>query len=290
MKAKRFFLYANPSKPETILEAARFARILQDRGCHVHMDHWLHLQIASGHVSALSDLNPDFQALLCFGGDGTILRVLPTAAQAQVPVLGINMGYTGFLLESEPSELLAHMDQLLLGDYAIESRRMLRCSLPDGQSFLAMNEVMIGRGQNPGSLLIDVRANEDLVYTIHGDGILVSSPTGTTGYALSAGGPVIHPDLFCLALVPVCSHIMHQRPVILPETSIIHLQARAGKDRMAQLCLDGQIVLDLPSGDIVSVQAAEVSAQFIRFSKQKFLIRLHAKQMEWSNHVYGGTE
>lgn len=283
-----FFLSANPEKPETILAARDFARLCAGRNCDVLMDGWLHRQLGLGRLSSCADMSPDLTALVSFGGDGTLLRVIPHAVSKGIPILGVNMGHTGFLMEISPVSLPGALDRILDGDFFIFERAMLDCDINGAHRNLAVNEFVLTRGINPSSLVLDVTHNDELVYTIHGDGVLVATPTGTTGYTLSAGGPVIEPTVPCIVIVPVCSHIMNQRPIVLPDTGEVKVRARSSKSAAHQICIDGQIVYNLEEGSTTGIRKAAAAARFIRFQPQRFLTRLHDKQMEWSNNVYGG--
>lgn len=289
MSAKRFFLFANPEKPETIPSVEKLADTLMMKGCTAVLDDWLHDLVNIGEQKGKACLDASIDAVISIGGDGTLLRILPEAAARGIPVLGVNMGHTGFLLETDGEDFLTMMDALIQKKYLIEERLMLRCSVNGTFSALAINEVALTRGSDPISLVADVMAGDEKIYTIHGDGVLVSTPSGTTGYALSAGGPVVHPALDCLAVVPICSHIMHQRPVILPADTEVRLAVRAHHQKTHQISIDGQVVLDLSQDSVAVISKAEETAKFIRFRKQRFLTRLNEKQMEWSNHIYGGV-
>lgn len=288
MDAKWFYLYANPSKPQSIAAAKSMAAALTLKGCRFAAEGWLVEQLQAGVSACLDELDNHFSALLCMGGDGTMLRTIPFAARAGVPVLGINLGHTGFLMEAGPHQADAILEPLLLGQYTIQERMMLACQLNQQNETLVMNEVAITRGQVPSSLVIDCLADQERIYTVHGDGVLVSTPTGTTGYCLSAGGPVVHPALRCQVVVPICSHIMMQRPVVLPVESTIVLQVKGDNQAAHQISYDGQLVYNIQDDSQITIQTAAESAKFIRFEPQAFLTRLHTKQLEWSKHIYGG--
>lgn len=285
---QRFFLYANPGKPETIRAVSDFADLLINKGCEVLLDVWLFDLLHKGKKTSPDQLDNSVLAVVCFGGDGTILRILPYLAARHIPVLGVNMGHTGFLLQVSPDELDGVLDRLIAQDYEIKERAMLSCEINGQGTYLVMNEFALTRGQNPSSIVVDVQYEEERVFTIHGDGVLVSTPTGTTGYCLSAGGPVIFPGVPCHIVVPVCSHIMHQRPIILPQTGDIRLLVKANHGARHQISMDGQIVLDLDTESEVRITQASEAARFIHFSPEQFLTRLDYKQKKWSNHVYGG--
>ncbi len=285
---RNFFLFANPGKPETIPVVKQFALECENRGCKVFMEDWLHTLVGIGKAMDLPGIADQADAVVSFGGDGTLLRVLPEAAKGSIPVLGVNMGHTGFLLEISPDELVFALEEMMASRHRVYERAMLSCQL-NGLNRLVMNEVALTRGQSPASLVVGVWYQDELVYTIHGDGVLVSTPTGTTGYTLSAGGPIVAPFVPCQVITPICSHIMHQRPVVLPAQGTVRLVVRENRGAKYQLSLDGQKVFELDSSQEILISPAPVNARFIYFKPQRFLERLHIKQMEWSNHVYGGN-
>ena len=286
---RRFFLFANPGKPETFPVVAEFAGLCLAQGCQPLLESWLHDRINLGHPASLDQLD-GVDAIISFGGDGTLLRTVPQAARSGIPLLGVNLGHTGFLLEQDPGKLDEALHRLMADDFIIYERPLLSCQINGDAVRLALNEISLTRGQNPSSLVVDVFFEEELVYTIHGDGVLVASPTGTTGYALSAGGPIICPGVNCHAVVPICSHILHQRPMVLPDSGTISLQVRSNRGVPHQISLDGQTVLNLDTGSSIRIQKAGEAARFICFSKLCFIPRFHMKQKEWSDNVYGGKQ
>jgi NAD+ kinase len=287
---KCFFLYANPGKPETIPVVAAFAELLLKHNCDILLDTWLYEHLGIGRACKADNLDRSVHAAVSFGGDGTLLRILPWLAKNSVPVLGVNMGHTGFLLELEPGDLHGMVNRLITGDYDLQERLMLSCSIHGQGEFLVMNELALTRGQNPSSIVVDVTYQDERIYTIHGDGVLVSTPTGTTGYSLSAGGPVLHPDVPCRVVVPVCSHIMSQRPVVLPAHGEIRLAVCGKRALCHQISLDGQLVINQETNSQVTITSSAQPARFIQFSPQRFLTRLHQKQLAWGNNIYGGIK
>ncbi|HSK70038.1 MAG TPA: NAD(+)/NADH kinase [Candidatus Limnocylindria bacterium] len=288
MGQRTFFLFANPGKPESLGTVGAAARMVAEQGCRVLMDGWLHGRLGIGEPMGIADMPAEASAVIALGGDGTLLRALPAAAQKRVPVLGINVGHTGFLLEAAPDNLEDAIGRLLRGEYHVEERMMLRCQINGGRIELVMNEIALTRGQNPSSIVADVHADGERVFTIHGDGVLVSTPTGTTGYALSAGGPVVHPGVDCMTVVPISSHVMHHRPMVLPPQARIRLRVLNNRGSLHQVSMDGQIVMDLTTDTAIDVIRAPQTARFIRFGEERFLTRLTQKQTEWSNNRFGG--
>lgn len=277
-----YFLYANPQKPDTIQAAGELAKHLLGQGYAVMLDDWLYDLLKLGKRGSLKELE-GADAVISLGGDGTLLRTLPAAAKARVPVLGVNMGRIGFLLECDRQSLLCSLDRLHSRDYMIEERMMLRCSLTDEeQSFLVMNDVVLCRGGNPSSIIVDAYADDELVYSSHGDGMIVSTPTGSTGYCLAAGGPVVHPGMEALVILPICTHKAQQLPIVLERNVHIRLHAAQVPGRRHQIVLDGQTCFDRYGPAEVLIERAQERVRLIRFEEQHFFTRLRLKQAEWS--------
>lgn len=277
-----YFLFANPHKPETIVVARHLAEWLIGQDEQVMLDAWLHEIVGLGQSGDLSLLTQDTRAIISLGGDGTLLRVLPTAALHQIPVLGVNMGRVGFLLETNNAGLQTALTRIQAQDYTLEQRMMLRCQVNGGASQLFMNDVVLCRGANPSSIVVDAYVDEELVYATHGDGMIVSTATGSTGYCLSAGGPILHPSLHCMVLLPVCTHKAQQLPIVLQDDVHIRLKTDAVPGRTYQVVLDGQKTFDIQGAVEVTIKKATEKAQFIRFEPQQFFTRLRQKQTEWS--------
>lgn len=203
------------------------------------------------------------------GGDGTIMHVAKAAAPADCPVLGINGGHLGFLAGLERQELEA-LPRLLTGDYTLESRMLLEITVhkADGcHSFLAMNEAVVSRGSFSRLVDVQVTVNDRQVMTCHGDGIILATPTGSTAYSLSAGGPVVDPAVPCLLLTPICSHSLDSRSRLFPADTL--LTVRTG-DAEAFLTVDGEENLSLSAEDYVTVRRADRIARLIRLKEATF--------------------
>ena len=185
---QRFFLYANPGKPETIQAVSDFADLLINKGCEVLLDGWLFDLLHKGKKTSPDQLDNNVQAVVCFGGDGTILRILPYLAARYIPVLGVNMGHTGFLLQVSPDELDGVLDRFIAQDYEIKERAMLSCEINGQATYLVMNEFALTRGQNPSSIVVDVQYENERVFTIHGDGYWYPRPQARQGIACLRAG------------------------------------------------------------------------------------------------------
>lgn len=279
-----YFLFANPQKTETIAVARELASAIASAGEDVALDTWLHDELKIGVGLSLNELKGmDIDFIISLGGDGTLLRTLPTAARQKIPVLGINMGRVGFLLEVENMDLTLLVRRLRQRDFHLESRHMLSARVTGrDEEYLVMNDVVLCRGGNPSSIRVENYANDELVYVTDGDGVIVASATGSTGYCLSAGGPVLHPTLKNLVLLPICSHKAQQLPIVFDEHIQVSMKSNVSEGRTQQILFDGQTTLELPGTVEVQVRLSDSCVDFVRFSPQQFYTRLRFKQAEWS--------
>jgi NAD+ kinase len=206
------------------------------------------------------------ELLVVLGGDGTLLAVAREAGPAPVPILGVNQGSLGFLAEVAPEEVYGALERILDGDFETVSRMRFdveadRAGEPLGRH-LALNDAVITRSEL--SRVLDIEADIDgaPVATYHGDGLIVATPTGSTAYSLSAGGPILHPALDAIVLTPICPHTLSQRPIVLPPT--VRVEARVVlREGRAQLTVDGQAGLTLEHGDRITVRRSEHPAKFV---------------------------
>lgn len=282
MNGRLFFIYANPNKKNTILAAQALAKSFLRQGCRVGMQPWLYQHLRAGEAIDLAAAHDRAEAILSLGGDGTMLRAISLSVGKQIPVLGINMGHIGFLLETDAADLDALVERLLRRAYTVESRMMLSATVNGSQTYEITNDLTLLRGDNPSCIFVDAYAGDERIFKVHGDGVLVSTPTGTTGYALSAGGPIIHPSLDCVVVVPICSHVLHHRPVVLPSDVRITLHCKGDAGRVNQVLIDGQVSLNMQGEIDIALQKSPHQARFIRFEALRFLEKLHQKQTAWS--------
>ncbi len=225
--------------------------------------------------------------LFVFGGDGTMLRALDLYVKCDIPILGINMGRLGFLLETQVDELAQALDALVRGEYEIE-RRMMLCVEADldghAVSTFATNEVSISRGLCQRMIAMDVFVGDTLVDHYIADGVVIASPTGSTAYSLSAGGPIVSPDVPCFVLTPICPHSLQSRPIVLSagERVVLRLNMKEMREGI-QLSIDGQAVCQMLNQEQVSIRRSGHDALLIRFPKERnFFSLLKDKLSQWS--------
>lgn len=206
--------------------------------------------------------------IIVLGGDGTMLRAARISAPFKKPLLGINLGNLGFITEIEKGELSSFVDRLVLGDYEVEERMMLEAEVKHGgevvASFIGLNDGVI----TTVSRIINIAqyVNDKLVCRYRADGVVVATPTGSTAYSLSAGGPIAAPDMNVFIISPICPHSMHVRPVIAGEDSLVRMVVeRVGRSN-AYLTIDGQAEYELFEGDEVIFKKAQHSTRLIKLT------------------------
>jgi len=202
---------------------------------------------------------------------------------AGVPILGVNLGRLGFLAEVEPAAIEGALARVLDGSYLLEERMMLHAEVyRDGEQLLgcdAINDAFVGRGRTSRTVRVSVDVDEHYVMTQTADGIIVSTPTGSTAYCLSAGGPIVAPDVRCLIITPVAAHLAVARAIVIPSSRVLRL--RLIKGDAAVFTVDGQTDMDLVPGDEVRCTQSEVTAKFIRFGSDGYFYETVLRRLRW---------
>lgn len=233
-----------------------------------------HLRAAGVRVIAATDAHPSLPVdrvaedslpdaadlFIAIGGDGTMLYAARVAVGHDVPLLGINRGRLGFLTDVRPEEMQDSLNAVLRNEVTRESRLLLEAQVWRGgdllASSLALNDVVLGRRETGRMVDFETLVNGAFVNSHAGDGMIAATPTGSTAYALSCGGPIIHPTLDAIALVPVCPHTLSDRPVVLPADTEIEIQLTERPQANGEISCDGQFLCDLAAGDRLVVRAA----------------------------------
>lgn len=214
------------------------------------------------------------------GGDGTLLSTARAAAPFGIPVCGINMGQLGFLTEVEPSEVNQALDRLVAGQYSIEERLMLDASIfRQGKSIFvssAVNDVVVTKGGFARMIRLNLYIDGQLTANYPADGLIIATPTGSTGYSLSAGGPIVSPGLKVIVLTPICPHTLHSRSLIVAETEEIKVTVYATHQDIV-LTMDGQTVHALQPNDTIIVRRSRYRAKFIRFNRAGYYETVYTK-------------
>lgn len=216
---------------------------------------------------------PNIDCILVFGGDGTILRAKELALKTDAPILGINVGYLGFLSESTLPEIRASIRDLVAGKYKILSRMLIYCSVRRAGRIIlqqeALNDAVIYKGENPGLIRVKIYANGCYVFDTRCDGVVTSTPTGSTAYSLSAGGPILAPHMEAMVLSPLNPHLLTIRPMVFPASDRLLLRVH-GLSQPAWLQIDGSNSIALCENDELIVTASKRSVKFIKLTKRTF--------------------
>ena len=216
----------------------------------------------------------EFDMLIALGGDGTMLRAAHLCAPSDIPILGINIGRLGFLIQVEHKDSNTMLDHLLAGEAWIEKRMMMRVEQQRAGESLgvshALNEVAVSRGQFLRPIRLSVNVDSRLLTTYVADGLIASTPTGSTAYALAAGGPILPPDLRNILIVPIAPHLSVDRAVVLSEGSSVSILIQSDN---ALFSVDGQEPIVLAEGDHVDVHSSKYTASFVRFGDPNYFYR-----------------
>ena len=276
---KRIGLIVHGGRADAPAYAQRAVAALQGAGAQV----WAEREVAERlGLSALEDA-VSLDGLLSLGGDGTLLRAVQQAVRLDAPLMGVNLGRVGFLTETEPERLEAAARALVEGRFTLEERNLLRASrLRTGESFLALNDVVVSRGGYARLINLDAWSGEELVGHYIADGLVVATPTGSTGYSLSAGGPVIHPAVDCMIITPICAHSLQHRPVVVPGEERIRLALVCEEETAVVLQVDGQTRCMLQGGETILIHKAEETVRLVRLSPARFFPLVREKLTEWS--------
>lgn len=222
----------------------------------------------------------DVELAIILGGDGTLLGVARQLAPFHIPLVGINVGHLGFLTESEPSQLEPAVERIIKGDYLLEQRLMLEAFVyRDGQElarFTALNDAGIGKGSFARMVTVDVQVNDVFVDTYTGDGVIISTPTGSTAYSLSCGGPIVSPHLQVMLITPVCPHTLFSRPCVIDCSGVIRLTVHARHTDVG-LTVDGQEGTKLQNGDEIVIRKAPYETTLVRWPDREFFAVLRNK-------------
>ena len=218
--------------------------------------------------------------LIAFGGDGTILHLARTVALHSVPVLGVNLGSLGFMSELEVNEL-DRLRDLAQGRFTVESRMMLDVSvLREGRQVynnIALNDAVVSKGSIARVVRLDIFTEEGRLTKVGGDGIIVSTPTGSTGYSMAAGGPIVEPEANNIIITPICAHEVGSRCIVASDRRVVTVEMVRNARRNAYVSVDGGRAFRLNLGDVVTVQKSHLETKLVRLKERSFYDVVNAK-------------
>lgn len=220
------------------------------------------------------------ELIVCFGGDGTILHMAKTATRAGLPILGVNIGTMGFMAELESSEL-SELKRIATGDYTVDSRMMLDVTVHRDRDIIfhdiCLNDVVITKGAVARIVHLSVECDGVQAMECGGDGIVVATPTGSTAYSLSAGGPIVEPDAQNIIITPICAHDVGSRCIVTSEKRVINVELTKNARRNAFLSVDGGKAVRLNMGDVATIQKSKLETKLVRLKERSFFDVVNAK-------------
>jgi len=239
-----------------------------------------------GEVSDLRDLDVAGRSdlLVVMGGDGTILRVVSRLGEKLPPVFGINLGSLGFLTCLGPGEVVRAVDAILTGDYRLSQRSLLKVELVaeggSARTYFALNDVVVSRGERSKLVKMDVRIDGELLTNYNADGLIISTPTGSTAYSLSAGGPILMPDSGVFVITPVCPHVLTNRSTVVSDRSVVESRLTVPGQEVF-INVDGQSSLEMRVGDVLRISQSDRILPLAMLPERPFSEVLRQK-LKWS--------
>ncbi|MGQ9455847.1 MAG: NAD(+)/NADH kinase [Armatimonadota bacterium] len=289
---RKIGLAPNPKKEEALRLTAEALQWLESRGVKAILTKDAAEKLGRPELTASDEEVARVDALIVFGGDGSMLRWGQLAACLGTPMLGVNLGQYGFITEIHPRDTIPALQRILDRDYLISKRSLLRACVfsQNGEckgKYLGLNDAVVSKGPVARMLGLRTFVNGKYIVTYSADGIIISTPTGSTAYSLSAGGPVVHPDVPVFIITPICPHTMNARSLVVPDTETIGISGEPTENGSALvLTLDGQVAHQLVSGDIVEVRKAEVKANLIQMDSLSFYRKLQ-QRLRWGERLSG---
>jgi NAD+ kinase len=266
MKIKKVGIIANIEKENIAGFTGALKKWLEDRGIKVSLEANIAVAIGKSGGFKIEDLAPKVDLIAVLGGDGTMLRTARYVAHHNVPIVGINMGTFGYLTEVNLNETYAALELILKGDYLTEKRMMLDVKISRGKkiigSGIVLNDVVINRGNLSRIVELETSINNQYLTTYKSDGLIISTPTGSTAYSLSAGGPIVFPGKDLIIINPICPHTLTNRPIIFPENSDLQVTLWS-KESGATVTLDGQESYRISSGDVMTIRKSKYYTRLV---------------------------
>lgn len=281
---KNVGIITKKNHPETTRIVGELLPWLRSRNLTVLIEHNGQLGYEGCRYLAREEIPLQSDLLLVLGGDGTLLSVARMPGAESVPILAVNLGGLGFLTEIRIEETTQLIERILDGDYCLDQRMMLEATLikKDGTpsaSFRALNDVVVNKGALARIMDLETSVNDSYVNTFKADGLIICTPTGSTGYSLSAGGPIVYPSLHLIVLTPICPHTLTNRPIILPDNSTIKVVLRSESEDVF-LTVDGQVGIRMNAGESIMVKKSSATISLVKTPFRNYFEVLKQK-LKW---------
>ena len=284
-KVKKIGVFCKPKAPSATDILGRLIPWLRKQNYYVFLDEGTAAIINETSSHEKKEIFQQADLLIALGGDGTLLSVARVAHPHNIPILAVNLGSLGFLAEISIDELYPTLENILAGKFEIENRMLLNaCIWRNGEKVEdhnVLNDVVINKGAVARVINLQVLVNGQYMTSYRADGLIIATPTGSTAYSLSAGGPIIHPSMHTLVLSPICPFTLTNRSILIPDQSVIQVKLAAEYDDV-RVTLDGQEGYDMRAGDILEIKKTKTSLQLIRGPNKNYYQILRDK-LHWGS-------
>ena len=287
---RHFLVYTNRHKDKNLVLTKKICDYLRQKGQKATVkteEGDFKERISTDTDDIPADIPRDVDCMIVLGGDGTVLQAARETKKLHIPIIGVNLGTLGYMTEIEPANLKESLDRLIAGDYEQESRMMLngKAYLSDGRTEegWALNDIVITRSGSLQIIQFNIYVNGQFLNDYKADGMIITTPTGSTGYNLSAGGPLVEPRAKLIVLTPICPQSLNQRSIILSPEDVIEIeipQGREGRIQTVEASFDGTHVIPLETGDRIRIVQSEKITEFIQLNQVSFLEVLHKKMSD----------
>ncbi len=278
---KRIAVIAKLTKPEAVKVSQDVIKWLIERGMEVYLDTELGGRLNWSKSYSRTELPGLVELMVVLGGDGTMLYTARLIGEKKIPILGVNLGGLGFLTAITMEEIYPVLERVIRDDFETEERMMLNIEIHrDGgkaSKYTVLNDMVI-KGQLARLISLETRINKEYVTTYRADGIIVATPTGSTGYSLSAGGPILYPTIHSIIVAPICPFTLTNRSVVIPDWMTVEILLKADQGNVF-LTMDGQVDLPLKAGDVVEVKRAEASTYLVKCPGKSYFDILRERLM-----------
>ncbi len=287
-------IVTNFNIPDKVTAAMSVINKLLQHDCHIWVASFNRSRIARAKCDdSMIEYIPteriysDSDLIIVLGGDGTILEAARRAAENQIKILGINLGRVGYMAELEIYEL-DMLSKLFEGEYTVEERSMLSVEVISAKSkktvsAFALNDAVISNGSVARIVDLELSEGGVLISNYRADGLIVSTPTGSTAYSMSAGGPITDPRVNCLCVTPICPHSFVARPIIFSDNAVLEVKNTCVREKLLYLTLDGRNNYEVYIGDTVRITKSELKTRLVRLTDSGFYARLRKKMNEYTN-------
>jgi NAD+ kinase len=281
---RRIGIAVKPHKPEAAALLRSLVDWLLQRGCAVLWDQEAGALCPElGPGSPRTEVVAEADLMVVLGGDGTLLSVARLMDRREVPILGVNLGGLGFLTEVTLQEVFPSLEAILEDRFAVSRRLTMRAEVRRGgdaiASYEALNDAVVSQRAPSRVVTLEAHVNGEYVATFRADGLIVSTPTGSTAYCLSAGGPIVYPSLPALVIIPICPHTLTNRPLVLPDTALVEIRQGSPGDHV-HLTVDGQEDVGIRFGDVIAIRRSERTITLVKSPKMNYFELLRTK-LRW---------